>query len=146
MSYIRKFYDSDFQEKDVISHLLIQTKLNDFIRDLDLSKDKTEILESRLYCSNVIFCNLMLVPQNRENVRGIFFFFFFFLFEKKNNLVVCCIVNSLMKCLNCFTLPKCVFFFSAFFFCKMYLNVFELSMLFLLLILNSLQDNSTQTG
>jgi len=87
-------HDPDFAEKDDKPHRLSQAELSDLIRDLDLSKEKAELLGSRLQQWNLLQRDVR-VSQYRHRHRDLLPFF-----EKKNNLVVCCDVNGLMKYLN----------------------------------------------
>ena len=87
-------HDPDFGIKDDTPHRLSQAELSDLIRDLDLSKEKAELLGSRLQQWNLLERDVR-VSHYRERQRYLIPFF-----EKKNNLVVCCDVNGLMKCLN----------------------------------------------
>ncbi|KAJ4427779.1 hypothetical protein ANN_25432 [Periplaneta americana] len=76
-------HDSDFEEKDDKPHRLSQAELSDLIRDLDLSKEKAEILGSRLQQWNLLERDVRVSQYRRH--RDLLPFF-----EKKNNLVVCC--------------------------------------------------------
>ncbi|KAJ4449613.1 hypothetical protein ANN_01016 [Periplaneta americana] len=64
-------HDPDFEEKDDKPHRMSQAELSDLIRDLDLSKEKAEILG--LGYSNGIFSNVMSGSHSTDNVTGICF-------------------------------------------------------------------------
>lgn len=87
-------HDPDFEGKDDKPHRLSQAELSDLIRDLGLSKEKAEILGSRLQQWNLLESDVRISQYRKRHMELLPFF------EKKNNLVVCCDINGLMKSLN----------------------------------------------
>lgn len=89
-------YDPDFEVSDRSSdpHRISQAELSDLIRDLGLSKEKAELLGSRLQQWNLLKHDVK-ISQYRQRQKDLLPFF-----EKKENLVVCSDVNGLMNCLN----------------------------------------------
>ena len=71
-----------------------QAELSDLVRDLDLSEEKAELLESRLKQWNLLQSDVK-VSHYRKRQQNLLSFF-----EKKKNLVFCVDVFGLMYCLN----------------------------------------------
>lgn len=81
-------------------HTISQNELSDLIRDLELSKNKAELLASRLQQWNLLEENVKVsVYRNREKDLTPFF-------NMENNLVACSDVNSLMTSLRMEHNPK----------------------------------------
>ena len=75
-------------------HILTQDELNDLVRDLELSKSKTELLASRLQQWNLLKENVQITSfRNRRQQLEPFF-------RKEDDLVFCCDVDGLMNALG----------------------------------------------
>ena len=70
--------------------LFDQAELNDLIRDLNLSKDKTILLGFRLKKKNLLNENVRISNRNREKDQANFF-------SDEDGLICCNYVNKLMK-------------------------------------------------
>lgn len=93
--------DSDYAPDSLSEpHRLTQGDLSDLIRDLDLPKDKAELLGSRLKQWNLLEPNVN-VSIYRKRQKD-----FLPYFKKDNNLIVCCDVNGLMTALNVVYKPQ----------------------------------------
>ena len=77
-----------------VPHILTQDELNDLVRDLELSKSKTELLASRLQQWNLLKENVQITSfRNRRQQLEPFF-------RKEDDLVFCCDVDGLMNALG----------------------------------------------
>ncbi|XP_077117201.1 uncharacterized protein LOC143773722 [Ranitomeya variabilis] len=85
-------YDSQSASNE--PHLLSQGELNDLICDLDLSKEKAELLASRLKQWNFLLYNVK-VTAYRHRQRDLHVYF-----KKQDNLVFCTSVDGLMSAMN----------------------------------------------
>lgn len=87
--------DPDFAPESLGEpHRLTQGELSDLIRDLDLPKDKAELLGSRLKQWNLLERHVK-VSVYRSRQKDLLPYF-----KHDNNLVACCDVNGLMTALN----------------------------------------------
>ena len=93
-SEIEEDEDPDYTEKATEPQLISQSKLNDLIRDLHLSKSQAELLASRLQEWNLLEKNTKVTSYR---VRGCEFVKFF---DSHEALVFCTDVCGLMSALN----------------------------------------------
>ena len=84
--------DSEFKPKSSTDkiHRISQDELSDLIRDLNLSKEKAELLASRLQQWNILEENVKVSIYRDRQQRFCPFF------KKENNIVACCDINGLM--------------------------------------------------
>lgn len=75
-------------------HLLSQGELSDLICDLDLSKEKAELLASRLKQCNLLQCNVKVTAYRCQQKELHVYF------KKVNNFVFCSNVEGLMSTMN----------------------------------------------
>jgi hypothetical protein len=75
-------------------HILTQDELNDLVRDLELSKRKTELLGSRLKQWNILEKNIRISLFCSHHQQLVLFF------RKEDDLVFCYNVDSLMNALG----------------------------------------------
>jgi hypothetical protein len=88
-------HDSDFEAEGLDEpHRLNQRELSDLIRDLDLPKEKAELLGSRLKQWHLLQPGVKITEYRTRQKNLVHFF------EKKEHLVACTDVNGLMNSLN----------------------------------------------
>jgi len=88
-------HDPDFKAEGLDEpHRLNQRELSDLIRDLDLPKEKSELLGSRLKQWHLLQPGVK-ITEYRTRQKNLLHFF-----EKKEHLVACIDVNGLMNSLN----------------------------------------------
>jgi hypothetical protein len=75
-------------------HILTQEELNDFVRDLELSRSKSELLGSRLKQWNLLKKNVRISSFRSRHQQ------FVPLFRKEDDLVFCYYVDGLMNALG----------------------------------------------
>ncbi|GFR01132.1 hypothetical protein TNCT_387671 [Trichonephila clavata] len=74
-------HDSDFEAEDLNEpHMLNRAELNDLVRNLDLPKQKTELLASRLHQWNLILSGVK-ITEYRSREKNLLHFF-----EKKEHV------------------------------------------------------------
>jgi len=92
--------DNDIVSQDGTPHVITQGKLNDLVRDLNLSKFKAEILGSRLQQWNLLHksTRISIFRQRHEEFSQYF--------KLENRVVYCCDVEGLMNKLRIIFIPS----------------------------------------
>lgn len=75
-------------------HLISQSDLNDLVRDLDLTKEKSEILGSRLKQWNLLQTDVNTTAYRKRHISLVTFY------SKENSLVFCNNIDGLMSALG----------------------------------------------
>ncbi|GFR04776.1 uncharacterized protein TNCT_28951 [Trichonephila clavata] len=88
-------HDPDFEAEDLNEHLrLNQAELSDLPRDLDLPKQKAELLASRSQKWNLLLPGIKITEYMTREKNLLHFF------EKKEHLIACSDINGLMNFMN----------------------------------------------
>jgi hypothetical protein len=85
-------FGADLQFNEL--HGITQEKLNDPVRDLDLTKNKAELLDSRLQQLNLPKENVRISVYHKSHEDLVQFF------KMERGLVACYVIDGLMQTLN----------------------------------------------
>ena len=86
-------------DADSFPHLLSQEELNDLVRDLELPKEKAELLGSRLQEWNLLQPNTKITHFHHRRLQ------FSSFYSQENNVCFCHDINGLIQQIGCFHDP-----------------------------------------